>query len=369
VQTRRLLISYPVLLRLWSRHVENWSVFLRDFLSHAEGFIITEAGLRRGRYEGVIRGVEAMLSDPHNGNRSVIAVHLRGGATWYYKPRSGRHERGWFQLLTWLNDQGFPAPFRIVEVISKERHSWMRKVRAQSIRSRHAAASYHFRAGALLYLVHILRGVDFHAGNVIASGVQPVMVDCETLLHARTRIPNAARMSARDILRTGMLPLSIGGLAREEPSALGRLEKGAHRLTIHGEVVPAAKYVDTIENGFLTMHRFLHRSTRMRSSFDRKIQQFFPRTGRRIYRPTAHYIEMLNRSYGVGTMIDGLYRSLFLHALCRDSATPVACVQHEVEALEDGDIPFFHGSTSTPSSPPSASQVRHSLLMLREQFQ
>jgi hypothetical protein len=366
-QTARLLASYPVLLRLWSRQVENWQAFLRDFLADAKSFAMGELGLNLGSQAPISR-VEALLSDPHNGGRSVIATHFCDEGTWCYKPRSGNHERGWFQLLAWLNAQGFPAPFLFVRVICGERHCWMENVRAQSVSNRHAAASYYFRAGALLYLLHILRGTDFHAGNIVASGTQPVMVDCETLLHARTRIPARARVSMGSILRTGMLPLEKVGRVKEEPSALGRLEKGAHRLTMDGRAVQARSYLDTIEDGFVTMHRFLNRNPRMRDAFGRKVRLFLPQTGRRIYRPTALYVEMLSRSHGAGTMVDGLYRSLFFQALCRDGAAPRDCVAGEVAALEDGDIPFFRGSSATPRPPLTGRELRRSLLILRERF-
>jgi lantibiotic modifying enzyme len=165
-----------------------------------------------------------------------------------------------------------------------------------------------------------------------------------------------------------MLPLEKGGRVKEEPSALGRLEKGAHRLTMDGKAVPAHRYLDTIEDGFVTMHRFLNRNLRMRNAFGRKVRLFLPQTGRRIYRPTARYVEMLSRSYGVGTMVDGLYCSLFFQALCRDGATPRDCVAGEVAALEDGDIPFFRGSSSTLRSPLTGRELRRSLLILRERF-
>lgn len=366
-ETAHLLASYPVLLRLWSRQVENWQAFLRDFLADAKSFALSELGIRP-ESKVVIRRVEALLSDPHNGGRSVIAVHFCKGERWYYKPRSGNHERGWFQLLAWLNAQGFLTPFLLVRVICGERHCWMENVPAQSVSSRRAAASYYFRAGALLYLLHILRGADFHAGNVVAFGTQPVMIDCETLLHARTRIPTAVRVSMGSILRTGMLPLGRSGGSKKEPSALGRLEKGAHRLTMGGEAVPAGRYLDAIEGGFVTMHRFLNRNPQMRDAFARKARFFLPQTGRRIYRPTARYVEILDRSHSAGTMVEGLYRSLFFHALCRDAATPRCCVAKEVAALEDGDIPFFYGSTSAPRPPLTGRELRHSLLVLRERF-
>ena len=363
-ETRRVLTSYPVLLRLWSRQVENWRTFICDFLAHARSFSDSELRLR-GKHGTVIRDAQAFLSDPHDGGRSVIAVRFCCGTTWYYKPRSGEHERGWFQLLAWLNEEGFSAPFLLPKVICKERHCWMESVPAKSVTSKRAAASYYSRAGALLYLLHLLRGADFHAGNVIACGTQPVMIDCETLLHARTRVPTAVRVSMRSLLRTGMLPLEQEGRGLEEPSALGRLEKGAHCLTMNGRAVSAHGYLGDIEDGFVTMHRFLERNPRTRDTFSRKVSLFMPRIGRRIYHPTARYMEILSHSHAPGTMVDGTYRSLFFQALCRDGASPRSCIAKEVTALEDGDIPLFCGASATSRPPLTGRELRHSLAILR----
>jgi lantibiotic modifying enzyme len=364
-ETNRLLNNYSVLLRLWSRQVENWQAFMADFVKNVESFVAANISPGRSR-EPIIRQVGGFLSDPHDGGRSVIAVDFSNRATWYYKPRSGSHELGWFRLLAWVNAQGFPAPFRVVGVRCGERHCWMDNVRAQGVSTRSAAYGYYFRAGALLYLTHILRAADLHAGNVIASGNQPVIVDCETLLHVQTRIPAVGRASARDILRTGMLPLGRGRDPQPDPSALGRLERGAHRLTMNSKPVPVEKYLNAIEHGFMTMHHFLHGSVRMRTAFERKVRHFLPERGRRIYRPTAHYFEILRFSHGAGTMINGLYRSLLFEALCRDGATPRSCVAHEVSALEEGDIPLFVGSAAAPRPPLSDRALHRSISILHE---
>jgi lantibiotic modifying enzyme len=138
---------------------------------------------------------------------------------------------------------------------------------------------------------------------------------------------------------------------------------------MNGKTVPVEKYLNAIEHGFITMHHFLGSSSRMRTAFERKVRHVLPERSRRIYRPTAHYCEILRFSHGAGTMINGLYRSLLFEALCRDGATPRSCVAHEVSALEEGDIPLFFGSSAAPRPPVTDRAVYRSISILREAIQ
>ena len=170
----RLLEDYPALARLWAVQVINWRCCISQFLERAITFAREYLGLRTTR---IVRKIETDLSDPHSENRSVMQVWFEDGSRWFYKPRSGDSEKAWFTLLGWLNEQNFSTQFALVKIISERDYCWMRAVQHRQCRSKKEATRYYFRAGALLFLVHWLRGVDFHAGNIIAHGTQPIIVD------------------------------------------------------------------------------------------------------------------------------------------------------------------------------------------------
>ncbi|HEY1770568.1 MAG TPA: type 2 lanthipeptide synthetase LanM [Chthoniobacterales bacterium] len=360
-ECRRMLLTYPVLLRLWSRQIDNWASFFNDFLNAASRFATQK--LKLPQTAGLIGEMHPFLSDPHHGGRSVIAVEFGHNNQWHYKPRSGIHEKCWFQLLSWINQRGFCAPFRIPSVISTHQHCWVETMVQKGVSHEHSTRLYYFRSGAVLYLLHVLRGTDFHAGNLIANGDQPILVDCETILHARTRVPAGARIGVADIRRTGMLPMERSSGRPNEPSGLGRTVAGAHSLNKRGRLTFAADYVGSIQQGFASMHRFLT-SPAIHRPFEARLARILPNYSRRIYRPTNHYVQLLTLSTKMGTMFHGLYHSLYLHACCRRGATPKRYIPIEVAALEDGDIPIFQGASSSVGSLLSEKSLRRSLNLL-----
>src|SRR4051812_30333767 len=106
--------KYPVLARLWTVQVEWWQQFVVDLLKHSAAFskAIKVSAKARDRIEAI----KTDLSDPHDGGRTVLRVRFGNASEWYYKPRTGRQEVVWFNLLQWLNQEDFPIPFRTLKV-------------------------------------------------------------------------------------------------------------------------------------------------------------------------------------------------------------------------------------------------------------
>ena len=205
-----------------------------------------------------------------------------------------------------------------------------------------------------------MRAVDLHAANLIANGTQPVLIDCETLLHPETRLPRTIRRRAIDVLRTGLLPVGNSGMA--EISAFGRLLPGHHLLQLNGVAAPARDFADSIAAGFDAMHRLLRKRVNGLRRVTDKLQ---PALSRRIYCPTSLYAAILFRSYAPGMMESGLKRSLALLQGCRDSAIPRAGLSGELDALENGDIPIFFGPPARARQPLSSRGLQRSVPLLK----
>src|ERR1700730_690529 len=319
-ETIELLNNYPALGRLWTVQIEAWARSVVDFLRHANVFA-QDNGLRNAGGRSVISFIETDLSDPHEGNRTVMRVSFGEGRDWFYKPRSGLHEREWFSLLRWINDKGFARPFKILDVRCKDRHCWMESVRSQRPRNQDEKRAFHFRLGALVCLIHFLRGVDFHPANVIGAGDQPVVIDCETLIHPATTLPECVRAEDSSIRRTGMLALLKFCLANS----------GDQRL------------VEDLIDGFHAMHRFVAQNNLVRRHLKQWGERLRRVPVRIIYRPTVHYSAMLKASLLASLMTSGLDRSLYLHAACRRGVSSTRRIRAEIHALENADIPVFRG--------------------------
>jgi hypothetical protein len=340
----QLLAFYPALARLWMVRVQCWLDVAVEFRLRTKEFLRTHLQSADQKLRSV-KSIVPDCSDVHNGNRAVMRIRFANGSEWYYKPRSGRHELDWFNLLRWINNHGFKIPFKTPRVIPRKQHCWMEAVTHRSCRNRREIEAYYFRAGSILYLVDFLRGVDFHAGNLVAHGSQPVLTDCETLSHPKLRISRHVTAGEESsILRTGMLPIRNAALDDgNEVSALGRREFGPHSVRLNRRLVFAKHFTRQIINGFRAMHDFLGATTTRRRGFGKIVERFHKIPCRYVYRPTAQYSWMLEHALSPRLLGDGLDRSLFLEALCRDRLIPDRHIKTEVADLERGDIPIFHG--------------------------
>ena len=355
-QLFRLLQQYPALARLWSQQIRNWIEFVTDFLGHAEKFLGEING-------GRIRSIVADVSDPHRGNRAVIRVQFSRAGVWYYKPRSGAAEHGWSALLDWLNEKGFPQHFKTLRVISRKDHCWMKAIPVRSCHSVKEAAAFFSRGGALLYLIHLLRGCDFHAGNLVAHGVQPVLVDCETLRHPATPLPTAARRREKDVLRTGLLPVpGISNELADDVSAFGRETAGRHQLRRAGQPAFARDFVEDFVSGFTAMHEFVRRRE---SEFRSAAEKFLPDHCRCLYRPTAYYAAIIESSLAPRILTNGFVRSLFLQASCRSGSIAHRHIKQEVAALENADIPQFFCKACSIRKVPGKAALNESVALIR----
>lgn len=324
---------YPELRRVWVVQIRNWLAFFQKFYRHSATF----AHRMRFEHGASILGLQCDISDPHRGNSTVIRVRFAGGGTWFYKPRSAQQTKTWFELLSQLNQNGFSTPFKIPRILSGREHHWMEQIRGSSCASSREERDFWFRSGALLYLVHCLGGVDFHAGNIICERDQPIFVDCETLFHPETPLPPEVRTREKGLFRTGMLPFENGSgdnVAGLGPMTVSRVSNrrsaGSSDLRCHATV-----------EGFESMHRFV--GQKPNGLFD-----LLGATGRRgtsrcriLYRPTAHYHFLLQNSCSPALLRNTARRSAFLRQSCERPNIKSSIVRREVAALQDFDIPFF----------------------------
>ena len=351
VETRRFLGNYPALARLWVVQIEQWRQFVTDFLEEAITFA---KRFRNGSDEitPIISSVAVDLSDPHGGNRTVVRVNFGKKREWFYKPRSGLQERVWFELLAWINRRGFARPFQIVSLPGRDRQCWMESVRSRDCRSQKEAVDFSFRLGALMCLVHVLRGVDFHPANVITSGDQPIIVDCETLLHPATSLPDYARAEEGSIVRTGML-----ALLKDIWTMAAKIRPGNEDL------------FERLIEGFRAMRDFFRTDRLALSHLEKWRTRLKKAPGRNVYRPTVHYYKIFESSLAPSVLTSGLDRSLYLHASCRAGCNSTRRARAEVQALQNADIPVFLGKRCSTNVDLSEETLGESISMIRATFE
>lgn len=327
-----LLRQYPGLGNIWSAQIGDWKRSVTLFAAHTQAF------LRRLRVpEGAvgISQIQTDLSDFHYNGRSVIRVHFRHIGDWFYKPRSGYREAGWFRFLASLNDAGFKPPFLTVRVVPCRDHCWMQRVPNKGWRSTRETELFYYRAGAVLYLAHIFRAVDLHAENFVVHREHPVLVDCETLFHPDTKLPQEAVVDENSVVRTGMLSRLTLERGRRTIPHLDSLSSVRGKLPIVG-------VRQQLVRGFCAMHRFL---AARGSDADLKgaVRSMRQVESRYIYRPTWWYQELMDESIAPHHLHSVGGRKRFLRSRLDDGLCGAAVVRSEIRQLSCGDIPIFHG--------------------------
>lgn len=215
---QRIYLTYPALSRQLATMVLQWErntseLFVRLFrdLASIERDIV-QANL------GLLQHVNGTLSDRHEDGRRVLILEFEQNKRLVYKPRSAGVDVAFQNFLSWLNLAGIHPKLRVLRTLASPDCGWVEFVKSDPLPAPELANAFYMRHGIFLAVLYLLKGTDFHAENVIASGEHPVLVDLETLLHADPRFtvegfsPTAAEEKLREsVFATGLLPGWGGG--------------------------------------------------------------------------------------------------------------------------------------------------------------
>jgi lantibiotic modifying enzyme len=333
-----ILNEYRGLARLWELQIGGWMRFVGCFLAHATMFAKS-----RGLPPDLVETLPG-LSDPHDHGKSVVRVKLKDATEWYYKPRAGCHEAAWNALLEILNLAGMSPLLRTIAVHDVSDHCWLQAIPQSRCDKPRARQRFDQSVGAILYLAHRLRAVDLHPHNFVSSGEHPVLIDCECFFHPETPLPAGVTMESRhSLFRTGMF------FKADLDWPLARLAGFEMRR----------RRLDVIR-GFEAMHELL-RSTSVRRQFKAAVERWRRLRVRYIYRSTAYYLSVLQRSLEAETLKKHVCRSRFLHSSLEDGLCSSGTGRREVMQLLAGDIPVFHGPAALPRSAMTEAQFSRAL--------
>lgn len=379
--------KYSVLARLICTVVDSWADSCSEFICRLfddwteikDLFEIEEEHCR-------VEFLAPFLSDFHNKCRSVFCLQFASGRRLIYKPRDIAAEENYFNLLKWINEN-FPLHFKIVRVLNKITHGWVEFVEHYECNSLKEVEDYYKRAGGILFILHILKGRDFHYENIVACGDQPVIVDLETLFHPDL-IDEARDIGHKKgmnpgspgncVLRTDFLPqdrflyydmnFDISGLGASKELKTdfllpdwkntntdkmkheykNHIVRPSHNIPRYGcEGMLPRPYIESIINGFKEMFSFFKSHRDQLLSNEGPIIKFKSQKSRFLFRPTRVYNSILFRILEPQFLKDGLTRSIELELLYRkalkNEKPPLwwGVIKEEQRALEELNIPYF----------------------------
>nr|WP_319564953.1 type 2 lanthipeptide synthetase LanM [uncultured Rhodoferax sp.] len=383
-----LFQRWPVLARLMASIVDDWADSCHEFLSRLD---TDHARLRQRFFPGLpsaaVTAVDATLSDPHAGGRTVVKLSFADGTRLVYKPRPMAMEALFSQAVAWLNAQGAELGaqgpgHRVAQVWAQQDYGWMEWIETQPMSSEDAHA-YHWRMGSLLGLFRALNGADMHLENIVAAGTQPVFIDVECLLHPSSRplleMPAVARdegwLTPRAVLHMGVMPFygfsknnlphdmgAIGG----PPSGGGpevpqfvhansdwmALQWVVQPLTTHHYPRTAQGWCNSLLHGQAiaagfrdTMGRVLAQRDWLLDSADSPLAGLRTACGRHLARTTWNYGTLLRGAVAPESLTDGVMFDLTFEPLHRHMALFSdgfrAMAPAEREDLRQLDVPRF----------------------------
>lgn len=387
------LAEYPVLARIVLATLDRWERASAEFLERLaadwSAIVRALAGVGPSATSRLVR-IDGGAGDSHRDGRSVLVAHFDDGARVVYKPRGLAVDVHFQELLAWANRAGDHLPFRTLAVLDRGDHGWVEFVAAAPCASEDEVRRFYRRQGGLIALLYVLEAIDFHYENLIASGEHPVLVDLESLFHARVgeeTVEDASlrlvtRATARSVLRIGILPQRVhvdGEFAGVDLSGLGGAEgqltpervlqwsdvatdtmrarrervsmPGAKNLpSVGGEKAEVIRYEAELQRGFAEVYRLIAARRDELVAPAGPIARFANDPVRCVLRPTHSYGSILTESFHPDNLRDGLERDRFLDRIWIgvDTAPHLErVVAIERADLERLDVPVF---TTTPSS-------------------
>lgn len=360
-----LFKKFPVLAGLWWQLIHQWRENVREVFLHLAA---DRRALSQTFFAKPIRTIANAhfgLSDRHHSGRTVVRLQFDAGSI-IYKPRSGAGEAEWFSLLDWMNRNGFQPKLRVLRILRRKGYCWVEYVEPASIENEAAARRFYQRLGGMIAAAHLLKAVDCHRDNLIASGEHPVLVDVDTLWHVSWVTKT---QSVSDVLyRTGFFPNSNRRSLQSRSSVLGRTTIGNHLARIGGKPLEAARYQHEIVSGFSRAWHCVLRTGGRRAAFLRRLLRIRSKERRWIYWATAKYAAIRRASTQPAALRSRTERDLVLTRLSTRNTVAAALINAEVRALKQLDIPYFIRRTNE-SMPPDKGDLAPDLIeAIRQAF-
>ena len=367
---QKILSEFPGLARLCHILVTNWIDAVIEFIARlkADGNNLS-IHFSSTPFQFPIVSLQTGLSDPHRAGRCVVRTIFENGSSLFYKPRSIAAENHFALLISLINEADIPHPLRAAQCWDRGDYGWMEDILPQGCDTEAKVHDFYWRAGALLGLIHLARGVDIHRENLIAAGEFPVLVDLEALWHSLERERDIELNAVRSVLHTGFLPAGKresgytyewGALSRQslaERSAViwshvnsddmelneGRrvFEAEAHLPAYTGVAHLAPAFVTDIVAGFQWVgQRFLQDKTNQQK-FALWLRDLLKCPRRLILRATGRYNAALDRL----TQPDSLrHPQTKIDSIPELTERGKRVLDEEIRALDQFDIPYFENT-------------------------
>lgn len=332
-----LFLKFPVLAKLWCLLIIQWRSHVGELLCRfrADTHALSRTFFAH-RPATRILDMRPGLSDTHNRGRAVTLLRTDVGSI-VYKPRCGYGEQVWLDFVHHLNRSRLPLQLRAAKVVCRDSYCWMEEIKFAPCETYAGARRFYRRIGETIAILSLLRTVDCHRDNFIASGEYPVLIDAETLWHVPPDTKPRPLLQALE--QSGFVPGSHRHSRWHAQTTI--LARGRHNVQIGSEWLNPAQYRPDIIQGFNSAWRCSMGNTDRRDQFNRRLRRLCGMQLRWIYCSTRKYDAVARASVQPMALRSEAERNLLIRHLCARTGVHSAVVAKEVEALKRLDIPYF----------------------------
>lgn len=369
---REFFDTYPVLARCLTEFTSMFSSYVGEIIVHySSDWSKFKAKLGSGCEYDFLTGIEIGAGDTHNTGRSVAILKFNSGAKLVYKPRSLRIDECYSAMLDWINNRGIKYLLNSPNAFNFGTYGYHEFISHNPCQSIMEVEQFYYRLGALTALCYACGATDYHSGNIIASGAQPVLIDLETIFTPLTET-QIGDQSLRTVFSSFILPRiyspnprldvdisAIGGRGGQK-SQLMKIQRinnvgtdeacliddnyttpeGQNRPILDGKYIDVSMYTKHMIEGFCDLYRLLltHRNTFVRDV----LLPYSDATGRHVFRPTDLYGKLLSHSLHPDYLQNESDRNRLLNIMVNNSTFPSQTViERELEQMQRQDIPYF----------------------------
>ncbi len=380
-----VLSEYPELATLLAARCQYWVESVSEFagrLQKDRDRIEAVAEQWRGEDDiGELVDVQVSLSDPHRRGRTVVIATFESGFQIVYKPRPVDIDLAFHAFAEWVHDESGPS-LRVPRTLSRGAYGWAEYIASAPLSV--SPQTYYQRAGALLCVMYVLRGKDFHHENIVATATHPVPIDLEVLCAPKppyTSVSNLRTKSSSEeetVLSTGLLsgwrnvqgvPWDLGGFTPIGKGARQRMASWSEESSpdvsessARVQALPSFKnipkgesgdemlkaHADDFMGGFTEAYRFFmsHRDTLLDA--DGPLSVFQGAQTRFLFRQTLVYGNFRAQSSSPTLLrdkdardleLDLLFRPLLRQGMPRADWAPI--IHAEKAAMAFHDVPVF----------------------------
>lgn len=175
-------------------------------------------------------------------------------------------------------------------------------------------SKFYYHYGALIFIITLLRGTDFHSDNIFCKSSTPIIVDYETFFY-----PHIAGFKAYSV----------------EATSLIKTQNNKHTLMNHYDLI-----IDRLIAGIEAAFEIVSSNT---SKFISIVNKHINLKSRVIFKPTSYYLNLLRKSSHPSLLSCRKLRKKYLHdSLMGKNAVSSVIMKYEIEDLVDFNIPSFY---------------------------